>query len=402
MQLNQPTVDPTNSLSNILQFSYSKDQHGYYTVGDYKTYSRLEAFEFCRGSHESIKWHFNEEIYSSYNWKNEPTETLEELYKNRALQLREKYDYIILCYSSGADSQNVLNSFVTNDIKLDEVVSFVTYNATGDKFDHLNGEIFNVAIPRMEKLLETHPYVKYRIVDLAEHVVNYFKEEKTKHNWMYDMNALYNPNNAAKANLKLKIKDWADLITAGKRVGFVVGHEKPYVYDINGECFFKFVDRMQLSSAVAHADNVPWDFSEQFYWSPDAPLITIKQGHILKKLLKNITVDSKEINLNTFGSDRHCGKLINSKMHWVDINVVHQYIYPGWIPKAYQEKTLNMFLTERDTWFFNLKESDKAWRNWKMGLEYLWKHTPEEYRTYDSHERPSGVKTLSNIYSLGS
>ena len=39
-----------------------------------------------------------------------------------AQQLREKYDYIVLAYSGGADSCNVLNSFLDNGIPIDDII----------------------------------------------------------------------------------------------------------------------------------------------------------------------------------------------------------------------------------------------------------------------------------------
>jgi len=62
------------------------------------------------------------EGWDTIDWTQEPSESLEELHRQRALQLRESYDYLILYYSGGSDSSTVLNIFKKYNIPLDEVV----------------------------------------------------------------------------------------------------------------------------------------------------------------------------------------------------------------------------------------------------------------------------------------
>jgi hypothetical protein len=96
-----------------------KDQFGFYKVGDLKFYSKLQALEMQQHTNICPTWHFNESTFKSIDWSIEPKESLSELYKKRAQQIREKYDYIVLWYSGGADSHNVLMSFVKNNIFID-------------------------------------------------------------------------------------------------------------------------------------------------------------------------------------------------------------------------------------------------------------------------------------------
>ena len=70
--------------------SYSGDQFGYYTVGPaFKTYSKLQAIEEMQRTGIHLEWHFNREKYSKYDWTTEPTESLDELYRRRAQQIRD-------------------------------------------------------------------------------------------------------------------------------------------------------------------------------------------------------------------------------------------------------------------------------------------------------------------------
>ena len=119
---------------------------------------------------------------------------IDELYRQRAHQLRDKYDYVVLWFSGGADSNNVLNSFIDNDIKIDEVVSMINYSATGDKENYLNGEIFHVASPKIIAAQAKQPHLHHRFLDLAQPYIDFFSERESI-DWVYGMNDLLNPNN---------------------------------------------------------------------------------------------------------------------------------------------------------------------------------------------------------------
>ena len=92
---------------------------GYWSVNNTYFFSKAECLRYATQIKDyNVTFHYFDSFYSSLSWKNEPSESLEELYKRRAQQLREKYDYIVLAYSGGADSCNVLNSFLDNDCNL--------------------------------------------------------------------------------------------------------------------------------------------------------------------------------------------------------------------------------------------------------------------------------------------
>ena len=123
------------------------DKFGYYTVGEKKSYSKLEVLEW--GEPE---WHFNDGVFSAIDWTIEPPFDLWELYKQRVKQIREQYDYVVLMYSGGADSHNVLSSFLEADCKIDEIATFWDYEKSGEKDSYLNAEITRVVIPHIKQL----------------------------------------------------------------------------------------------------------------------------------------------------------------------------------------------------------------------------------------------------------
>ena len=60
--------------------------------------------------------------FDAIDWTKEPIKSLKQLFKERAEQIRDLYDYLIIYFSGGSDSITVLNSFLDNNIPVDEVV----------------------------------------------------------------------------------------------------------------------------------------------------------------------------------------------------------------------------------------------------------------------------------------
>ena len=100
------------------------------------------------------------------------------MYVERCNQLRDKYDYLVLHYSGGSDSHNILHTFLTNNIKLDEISIRWPKHWLDGKFYNVNNidksaknapSEFNYTIkPTLEYLQKHHPDIKINIVDFTE------------------------------------------------------------------------------------------------------------------------------------------------------------------------------------------------------------------------------------------
>lgn len=77
--------------------------------------------KFDRNALDKVKQF--ETAFDFIDWSKEPAETFKELCKQRAQQIRDTNDYVILYFSGGSDSTTVLNAFVDNGIFIDEVVT---------------------------------------------------------------------------------------------------------------------------------------------------------------------------------------------------------------------------------------------------------------------------------------
>ena len=110
-------------MGTIIMISFTPDKFGYYRVGEKTTYSKLEAIEWSRQNNISVQFVFNDKIFSAIDWTQEPTTPLWEMYKDRARQIREAYDYVVLWYSGGSDSHNMLWAWIEAGLKIDEIAT---------------------------------------------------------------------------------------------------------------------------------------------------------------------------------------------------------------------------------------------------------------------------------------
>jgi hypothetical protein len=352
-----------------------QDKLGCYRVGDFKVHSKLEAIELHAKTGIHLHWDFNEAVFSSYDWTQEPSENILELYRQRAQQLRDKYDYIVLFWSGGADSETVLQSFIDNDIKLDEIVTYSNYAATGDRRDFLNAEVFEVSVPRAEQVKSQCPWMIHRVIDISQNCFDVFQENKF--DWIYNMNMFFTPNNIARDNLPGKIKDWADIINSGKKFCVLWGHDKPRMIYDNNKFIFRFIDLIDNGPTVKGISGANPYTDELFYWSPDLPKIVIKQAHLIKNYMNSFP-NSMYISTKDSGL---AYKIVNNKKLWLSNHGVHSVIYPKWRTDTFTVgKPPSIIMSPRDSWFFDAEDSNVSKQIWKMGVDKLFKILPDYWK----------------------
>ena len=374
------------------------DKLGVYRVGDLKFHSKLQAIEMHTKTGIHPHWDFNESVFDCYDWTQEPTESLAELYRQRAEQLRNQYDFIVLVYSSGADSQNVLNSFVDNDIKLDEVVSMVNYEGSDQKHSRFNKEIFEQAVPTIKQLQDRCPWIKHRIVDLCQGQIDYFNSSPARFDWIYSVNLFWTSNNAGMISLGTRFKKWRDLINQGKKLCLLWGFDKPRVLHENNRFCFRFIDIIDNGPGVTGLSGQHTYSDEAFYWTPDLPKIVIKQAHVIRRYLNTHTFTSPYI--STKKTDL-AYKTVDDKKYWLDMNGLHQLIYPNYTNQLVTtSKGIKMVYGDRDIWFRNMEESNRALQVWQMGVDKLWKTVPDYWKN-DPNNIDAGIKACwSKSYYL--
>jgi len=339
-------------------------KHGFYEINGYRTFSKLEAIEIQNKTGVFPEWNFNRPVFDNINWTKEPSLDLYEMYKDRARQIREAYDYVVLFYSGGSDSVNILTAWMDADLKIDEIATLWNIEGSKDPTDFMNDEVVRVVFPDITLLKNKGYEFKIRLIDLTEHTVNFI--QSVDQDYKYYVNNHWSPNNIVKNQFRERIADYADLITQGKSVCFVWGLEKPQIFHDGNRHFLQFMDIVDTAVTGYTQSRVKqgW-FDELFFWTPDMPQLVVKQAHTLLKFVE--TCDMPEFyqdKFNRYGYNRRLGKYLTSAAAKI-------VLYPKWDPKTYSNgKASSMVFSERDGWFWKSNIETKEVMD-SLGKQYF-------------------------------
>lgn len=330
--------------------TFSPDKFGFYRVGERTTYSKFEALEWSSATDMPVEWDFNDKVFSKIDWKKEPDTDLWEMYKQRARQIRDAYDYVVLWYSGGSDSHNILMAWLDAGLKIDEIATTWNYEVTGRRYNHYNAEITRVVLPDIKKLKDAGYDFKFRLVDISQFCVDLFDSWKTE--FEYNVNFHFSPNNPAKHLFRDKIDDYKNIIESGKKLCFVWGKEKPVLLPFKNKHYFFFTDNIDncVGPYIQRNYHRGW-YDELFYWTPDFPEIPVKQSHVLNNFIKNST-DTSLFEPIEEGKFQPNGTSFLLNMHFTNLNVKN-ILYPKWSNDIFcNGKTASFTYSSRDLWFF--------------------------------------------------
>jgi hypothetical protein len=271
-----------------------KDVFGFYSVGDYETYSKLEAIEKSKEVNKPFFWNFNEYETNHFDWTVEPTESLDELYRQRAQEIRDKYDYVVLMFSGGRDSSNIFHAFTSNNIKLDEIVSYKYDGGIEDSLTDFGDTKY--VHPKLKAAYAAgYPYkIKQRQVDLSEIVKQYnlFSHEDMM-NRAYMHNSHYSVSHYAKSFMREFVPEFRQIMNSSKRLCIVWGCDKPVVArwrDMKGKWQWGVSYRdNQIDSCIpinTQHRRIPEEYDELFYWgsTPTSLRIVSKQAYSIARV----------------------------------------------------------------------------------------------------------------------
>lgn len=377
--------------------SNSIDRLGYYLVGTKKFHSKTLALLEQKKTKKDLTWVFNDNTFNSFDWTLPIETSLNDLYKKRALQLRNNYDYLVLYYSGGADSLNILLTFINNNIFLDEIVMQIpvpaekNFNDKDKSNKNYYSEIKYQATPMLNQLRNRiHPNTKIRYQDISQPLLELLSYD----DWYEKISVGTNisPAGIARQVTQLEEPHILELCHSNKKIAQILGVDKPLVMcNSEGEYYAYFSD-----SNAMHAP--PIDFTKKeifekhyqtefFYWTPDIPEIVIKQAQLIKKACEN---------------DRYKKLLImqSMKKHIQNFrHILHEIIYSHevivhWDP----EKPSSMVVRPMDQWFWNLGNT-KQIGNYVSIIDYLNKNINENFMI--NHHIHCGLTSLySKFYKL--
>jgi hypothetical protein len=250
----------------------------YYDLDNNIFYNRVDAKKYGR----KVKFYFHDKEFESFDWKIEPTESLAELYKQRAQQIRDKYDYVVLCYSGGVDSTNILETFYNNNIHIDEIFILTSFSQDEYKGDDTNNNavFYNNTFPVLNDL---HlPNTKITVYDYTKHLD---KPEDLRIIQKYGSD-YYKHIGVRTSLIHLFWYDMDKIINSKKRTVYIIGKEKPYLYREHLDGVLRFYTRFTDVWVMNRGSRYFMDNGDRvnFYTHPDAVKIVAKQLHTLKNI----------------------------------------------------------------------------------------------------------------------
>jgi hypothetical protein len=369
---------------------------GFYRVDNIDFDSKIQACIYAVKNSKNISWHFNQEQFKNYAWNIEPSKTLDELYNQRSRQLRETYDYIIVSYSGGADSHNLLMSFIRQGLHVDEIIVNTTeeatknhtvYNILNKSSENCSAEHYFQTIPRLKEIQNLSPKTKITILDMSDYLLNsWLKNNDADASWVMDRTEGLNPLNVTRFNY-LHFFDIRKQFDKNKKIGIILGVEKPrtFIYK-DGNFYIKFIDRSANIIPISnHIKNYSNSTVEYFYWSPEGLDIICKQAHVIKKWLEfnpqNIKLwYYKNINFETY-------RLIHER-------ILRSLLYTTWDNEWYQvDKATKDWYSEFDSWFINGYRNTKQYYIWQEGIEYVIKNANQFVKF--TNGKPDGLKIFA-------
>ncbi len=370
---------------------------GYYICNGQEFSSKIKALLYSNEVNEPADWVFNDKIFKSYNWKIEPEETLDELYDRRARQLRNEYDYVILSYSGGADSHNILMSFVRQGLHIDEILvnhfekaagKFVDLNPANKDARNAGAEHYLQTLPRLKEIAPKIPKTKITLADMSDHLFG-LMENTGDASWILSKREGLNPAGATRFNY-LYLTEVRKRFDKEKSVCMIIGVEKPKVIiSTKGHVIMNFIDRSANQQTVSeHLTDYNNSTAEFFYWSPDCVPLLIKQGHVIKKYLSANPQMQKFWHLenNTYQASR----LIHEP-------ILRSLLYSTWDASYWQaDKSTSDWYSEFDLWFKDGYSNSKAVNVWQEGVDYV--SSKLSNHLLDSGD---GLKRFRKYYDLG-
>lgn len=344
-----------------------------YQVGEKKFSSKLLAINHSNQTSKPIYFNCPQD-YNTYDFSNEPKESLQVLFKNQAQKIRDSYKTVRLYFSGGSDSHLILRTFLDNNIPIDEIICLKSGFASADF------EIDNYAIPILKKLDLKNTKVHINCPSL-ETYYKYYKEGVTAEK-IQNSSYTYHTHFRLQEAVEYHSEKNYNPLTANMRgfdkstIIYKDGHWYTYFLDVNLEPFPHminfFSDDTKIQSKQAHK------------WKRVVETLTDKQGN------KTHNFQDKEI-----------------QMMW---NQATGRIYETPLKDCFYDKGDNHILIDNKKWYYRNFKEKYAFESvmlknkellylWQSNLQDLAKYTGNHWWNQGSPELGS-IGILSKFYCL--
>jgi hypothetical protein len=370
------------------------DKLGFYMVNNHRVESKIDAL--ILGTHQNVHptWHFSDHVWQQQSWDHEPEIDILELYKARARQIREQYDYIILNYSGGSDSQTMVNAFLSAGCLIDEVVTIWSRKHTTKVIadprvvDARNVEAEYELTTRhgLARIKDASPKTKITYTDISDATINSYQQLDGEE-WLKTTAEHLNPQYVTRWSAT-RDKNQLIAMDRGLKTAVLFGVDKPKVCIKDGKYYTYFVDIIANSFRGGfnrpEYDNMDYVF---FYWTPDMPEIIVKQSHMIRRWFE-INSQLKPI-LEWPNSD-----YIKRQSYEL---IARSIIYPEWNLNTFQcVKVSSTIYCEWDDWFFKEFRGTATYDSWLKGIKHVEKNIDKKYLKYNFDNQFDGLVGMIN------
>lgn len=370
---------------------HNLDDYAWYEVGSQRFYNKIEAVFAHHKTRQPIRWNVTDSDYGQHKWDVEPLESLETLYAQRAQHIRNRYDHLVLHFSGGSDSANILETFIRNKIHLDEVIIRGSISQSSENSGVLTdadmyAECKSQAIPLANWVKENHmPHLRITIVDTVDIINSFYKNNP---DWIEQGVTKLTPSNYLKNNVGVLSPHYLQLAEQGKKVGHIIGIEKPDIFQDKNYFYTRYLDTVRSDwIGEQYNTNLGPQYIELFYWGKNAIKLQIKQLHTIKQHIKQNLPPNWMVN-------RATGRA------WE--NFISSIIYNRTLPLLTEhiKDTGRSLIAARDQWFAK-DIHNNSYTNWYKGADYIRSAIPTEWH-HDNGFWTSGLKGMwSKPYYLG-
>lgn len=374
---------------------------GYYSCNGIVFETKLQAMLYANPKNLPIQWHFNDEKFNSYNWSIEPELNLDHLYDLRAKQIREEYDYVILSYSGGSDSHNILESFLRQGLFIDEIVTnwalditsnFIVNDESVKNAWNNNAEFHLHTKNQLDYIKNKSPNTRITLLDTSKSILDSLLNNLNV-DWIDNKNDVFSATGAFQWN-PLYFSELRKRLDKLNRVAYVIGIDKPRLIVKENKLYLYFLDKptgiVPIQENIIEYTNITTVF---FYWSPNSCDLLCKQAHTVLKYIKASNDTIKKI-------WQSMDPIFVRKVQEI---LLRNILYTTWDNNWFQvNKTLQDWNCEWDYWFTKGMTDSKEYAIWLDGIKVL-KPRVSNFIRYNNDGSINGTNPyLSKFYYVGS
>jgi len=361
---------------------------GYYTSHGRRV-SKITAHRFLIKTGIKPVYNLFEEEIAAVDLFTEPTASLEELYARRAQEIREQYDYVILAFSGGTDSECVFRAFYENGLRIDEILRYhydLNYKEKLIKMkaDPEEYEYERLSLPLIKFIKDNLcPDIEVTIADYTKISMEFFQQRGA--NWHEQMDEetlakLSSPGMIWRADPSILNPRWQKMLDSGKRVALVIGKEKLQINRDQTGWYWQYMDGSYFRWLIPPIQRTGNPMSiEMFFTAPTTIDLQLKQAHAVKN-----ATESHHILLNK-------SKLLTRP--WEDTyakicygNRLLPLPYFAFKDRDYSERyglTHPSNGAGAESMFFVRAQGEVWQQNWKRGMQEAYKHLAWNDRSVD-------------------